>query len=254
MKVPEQCVQTIIDDKGKLWEGEYASEVFWTVAENLYDAARKNNECFEQLKEVDKVTFRELYAAFKPDRDPVDVMWTGDKMWSLAKKIVDNGNLFNFSTPPSCAGVGLEKVSEVGTDEFPEKCMLYHCDAREVPYEIGKLPSEVSEEEIMRIIENECHMECDCPDGWKYFNPLEYAYDNVVFRDGDRVKMYYSDYPYQLADCVRAYERARAKGDVSEMVIALDCMVNAAHMSGSLAEFLVEGGVQTLDRLKEVSY
>jgi len=245
MSVPEVCVEEILKEEGSLWEGDEPFEIFWSAAENLYDTALRNDECFNALKLADRVTFQELRAAFRPDRDPVDVMWAGDKVWRLAKKIITNSRLYMYSTEPTCCDMNLEDVEE-GCEEV---CYFYHCSERDLKYE------GYDEEEIDRLL-NECELICDCPDGYKDFNPLEYAYENIVFRtrDGD-VLMYYSDFPQQLASCVKWYERAREEKDVSEMVLALDCMINALHGYGSpLADFLVEGGVRTLDTLKEIQY
>jgi len=245
MPVPEVCVEEILKEKDSLWEGEEPYEIFWTAAENLYDAAHSNEECFNSLKVVDRVTFQELRAAFRPDRDPIDVKWTGDKVWRLARKLIDNGNLFTNSIEPSCCGVGLEKPTG---DCIHDRCYLTNCSERELEH-YG-----YSEEEIKEKLQD-CYMTCDCPEGYADYDPLEYAYENVVFRTRDgKILMYYSDYPEQLGKCVGWYERARTEDDVSEMVLALDCMINAAHLSGSLAEFLVEGGVRTLDTLKEMQY
>lgn len=195
----------------------------WAASEKLYrdsgEIFKKTRKC--SLPKADRATFEELKKAFSPGRTVKDVRKPCDKISRLAETIISNSELFSDGAEPSCKAIGLDKKSS------PDEKMYNRC----------------------YFEEDQSRMTCDCPDGYASYTPKQYAEAHVVkCLDGDGVEMFYTDNPISLDVARTDYDNAT---DVQRMVLGCDAMVNAIHGSGPMAKFLIKGGVETLDRLKQ---
>lgn len=200
--------------------------VFWEKAESLFRKTRrkflKSGKC--KRKKLNRVTFKELRKAFMPKRTKRDVEQVGEKVVGVATELMANSDLFDYGTPPSCRAIGLDKKGDM-EDMYFNRCSVES---------INKKPVLV----------------CDCPDGYAYFTPEQYAKEHVVkCQNNERVWMNYSDQPLGVKKGINQYVTGKSENMVSEMVLGLDKIINAVHGTGPMAHIFVKGGTKTLDKL-----
>jgi len=204
-----------------------AHEEYWVVAEKLYHKIegikKKTGKC--KASQLPRVTYKELRSAFLSERTKETVAKVGDKIQQSALELFANSALLDYNGAPSCKALGLEKLDK--DPEYEQYC---------------NFDPEADEEGKHLLV-------CDCPEGNVTHDAKSYAEEHVVKCKGAEPTMHYSDYPESLSKGAVHYQTAKAIGDVSGMVLAIDEMVNAVHKSGPLADSFVVGGKKTLDRL-----
>ena len=164
-------------------------------------------------------TYSELRKAFLPGRSMETVSKAGNKVAGIARNLFANTHLWDNGIPPSCKAVGLE--DDKGWDD---SCYF--------------------EEEGPSLI-------CDCQKGYAIYSPDDYAEEHAVkCVPGKGPIIARSDYPRGLGEGLAQYTTSKEAEDVSGMVLGLDTMINAIHGSGAMADWLVEGGQRTLDKLR----
>lgn len=175
-----------------------------------------------------RAKLHELRRAFAPGRTGRDVRRACDKLADSALLLGENSSLIGYHAEPKCKPLGMDEKTP-WRDAY-DSCNFI-LDEKERPL-----------------------MVCDCPDGYAQFTPKEYVKEYLSrcvdggFPEGHW--LHYSDFPEGVVRAAWEYIDARGAGDVGGMVVACDGIVSAIHGRGRLAPVFVEGGMETLERLK----
>ena len=160
----------------------------------------------------ERLTFDDLLNAFRPDARDKDIEYAVEKASEVGWNFVRTSELHYMPNSAICADFGMMSMMPFEYDEEREKWT------------------------------------CEFEGQYKEIPLKEFFKDKFLVCIDNRPRFYYTDSYLPLATRLCGLDRAKIR---SEKILWLDKIVNMVHGSGAMAPFLVEGGVRTLDELKE---